>query len=436
MANVIEHKKFSKTNLKNNNNKYWFIWLYDDGQVETQNGRQGAMGQRRFITATGRGAFDAKLREKRKKGYIENITADSQSSSITADSQSSSVSAVSNSTLRSIATSQIIHKSKTVQDLIDYLVQVNAHQIANITGGKIVFDTSTAQFKTTVGVIVPDQVRQARDLLDDLGGMVAKRNWDGYSFDTKLNEYLSLIPRDFGRNRVTPQEIFPDLQKIQAENAILDGLDASFAGLVQTPTNDNTNKEPEVFNVELTLISDNDMILRIKKLFHKTKKHGHRGVYNMDVKNVYKVDIQIMKEAYEKYGMTLNNRRQLWHGTQSSNVLSILRQGLIIPPAHSSHCTGRMYGAGAYFSSVSTKALNYATNFWNSGGSTKRIFMFLADVAMGNYHLATSGWSNSYPKKGYDSTWAKGGSSGVINDEQIVYKLNQANLVYLVEFKG
>jgi len=46
----------------------------------------------------------------------------------------------------------------------------------------------------------------------------------------------------------------------------------------------------------------------------------------MDVKNVYKVDIQIMKEAYEKYGMTLNNRRQLWHGTKSSNVLSILRQ--------------------------------------------------------------------------------------------------------------
>ena len=59
--------------------------------------------------------------------------------------------------------------------------------------------------------------------------------------------------------------------------------------------------------------------------------------------------------------------------------------------------------------------------------------MFLADVAMGKYHIAGSGWG-SYPKPGYDSTWAKGGQSGVINDEMIVYKLNQANLLYLVEF--
>ena len=130
----------------------------------------------------------------------------------------------------------------------------------------------------------------------------------------------------------------------------------------------------------------------------------------------------------------IGNVMQLWHGTKASNLLSIFRQGLVIPPSSSSHCTGRMYGDGLYFSCVSTKALNYATNFWGGGGSTNRTFMFLAEVAMGNPYIAGGGWG-SYPKSGYDSTWAKGGQSGVINDEMIVYKLNQANLVYLVEFE-
>ena len=136
-----------------------------------------------------------------------------------------------------------------------------------------------------------------------------------------------------------------------------------------------------------------------------------------------------MREAYERHGANLSNKRKLWHGTKASNLLSILRQGLVIPPSHSPHCTGRMYGNGLYFSNVSTKALNYATTFWGRGGDTRRTFMFLADVAMGRYHLGGRG-----PFSGYDSVWAKGGTN-VINDEQIVYKLSQANLIYLVEFK-
>jgi poly [ADP-ribose] polymerase len=154
---------------------------------------------------------------------------------------------------------------------------------------------------------------------------------------------------------------------------------------------------------------------------------------NLSVTNVYTVKIGTMKTAFDKYGAKLSDIRQLWHGTKASNLLSILKQGLIIPPSQSAHVTGRMYGDGLYFSSISTKALNYATNFWGSGGNTDKTFMFLSDVAMGNYYLAGSGWG-SYPKRGYDSTWAKGGQSGVINDEMIVYRLDQSNLVYLVEF--
>jgi len=145
-----------------------------------------------------------------------------------------------------------------------------------------------------------------------------------------------------------------------------------------------------------------------------------------------------MKDRFDGKGASMKNIWQLWHGTRSSNLLSILKGGLIIPSSSASHCTGRMYSDGVYFSDISTKALNYATNFWGSGGNTDRTFMFLADVAMGNYHIAQSSWTK-YPVSGSDSTWAKGRdkggvTSGVINDEMIVYNLGQCNLVYLVEF--
>jgi len=425
MAEIIEHKIFSKTDLDANNNKFWKIWLYDDGQVETQNGRQGAMGQRRFITATGRGAYDAKLKEKLRKGYVENKTA---------DSDSSSVSTVSNSTLRSIASKQIKNNSPTVQELIDYLVQVNAHQITSRTGGKIVFDTSTAQFKTTVGVVVPDQVRQARNLLDDLANFVNNRDWDNYSFKTKLNNYLSLIPRDFGRHKMSPREILPNIQKIQEENDILDGLDASFAGLIQTPTTTSKDKEPEVFSVELHLIDDKKVISRIKDNVNRTRKSGH-VCRHLKLVNVYEVTINNMKKSFEKDGKKIDNIKQLYHGSRSSNLLSILRQGLVIPPSHSSHCTGRLLGNGCYFASSSTKSLNYSYGYW-SGSRSNKCFMFITDVALGKTYTPNS-LSGRFPKPGYDSIWAKAGVTGYLkNDEFVVYRTSQSNFRYLLEFKG
>ena len=64
--------------------------------------------------------------------------------------------------------------------------------------------------------------------------------------------------------------------------------------------------------------------------------------------------------------------------------------------------------------------------------------MFLLDMAMGKPYVPNKnryGYSSGrYPVSGYDSTWAKPGC-GVINDERIVYNVDQVNLKYLIEFK-
>lgn len=432
MPTVIEHKKFSLTNLGNNNNKYWNVTLYDNDDVMSEWGRQGhsASTQSKTWYGVGRSFMETKIRTKEKKGYIENEVVEG-SGTVTA----TTTAAVRNRDIKDIARKQIKHSNPLVQKLVDYLVDINAHNILTATKGRITYDTSTAQFRTTQGVVIPAQVLRARVLLNSISYEIANKNWD---IEEELNEYLSLIPRDFGRSRMSPEDILPDLSSVQQENDLLDGLDVSFVGVTTTPTKKKKKKKskkkdsaPQVFNVGMTIITDKKVISMIRNLYQQTRKSMHVS-NNLSIKTVYSVDIASMKAAFDKYGAKLSNIRQLWHGTKASNLLSILRGGLIIPPSSSRHCTGRMYGDGIYFSSVSTKALNYATNFWG-GGSSDRTFMFLADVAMGKYHLASGGWGN-YPVSGTNSTWAKGGGSGVINDEMIVYRLDQANLVFLVEF--
>jgi len=432
MSNVKEHRKcicveFGDTN----NNKWWEYILFDDGTAESAWGRVGGHTTRKPTTVT-------KALKKWREKTNPNNKPDKRYTEVKAVDTGGSVSmnSVKNGALKDIAKKQIKHSNPLVAKLIDYFVQVNAHQIMEQSGGKITYDVSTAQFKTPLGVIAQDQVSDARNLLVTIADFVSDNDFNNKQFNQTLNSYLRLIPHNVGMSKITPRLVFPNSQTVIAENTLLDGLDASFAGVIAQPKEKTASKKtaPKVFEMDLFKIVDKKVIARISKFFESSKKRGHHGVYGLHVKDIYAMKISSMKKAFDGVKDNLGNVMQLWHGTKASNLLSIFRQGLVIPPSSSAHCTGRMYGDGLYFSCVSTKALNYATNFWGGGGSTNRTFMFLAEVAMGNAHIADSGWGN-YPVSGTDSTWAKGNQSGVINDEMIVYKLNQANLVYLVEFE-
>ena len=141
-----------------------------------------------------------------------------------------------------------------------------------------------------------------------------------------------------------------------------------------------------------------------------------------------------MREAFAAKAKAIENIKQHWHGTKASNLLSIFKQGLIIPPANAAQCTGRMFGNGIYGSQQSTKALNYATNYWNASGENEdRVFMLLCDFAMGKeYH--PQGSSRRFPAPGYDSTYVAPGAANTINQESIVYSTEQVNIKYLCEF--
>jgi poly [ADP-ribose] polymerase len=428
MANVVEHRKFSCTKLGSNANKFWNVTLYDNGDVKSEFGRQGDVGQVKVWNGAGRSHMDKKIKEKEHKGYHENMVVEGTGSVV------NKAKMVSTTELKNIASKQIRSTNPIVSKLIDFLVESNAHQILLATGGKIVYDTSSASFKTTQGVIIPSQVARARDLLSSLSTFVRRSDWGNPQLEYDLNEYLSIVPRDFGRRKMNPMDIIGNSKDIQKENGILDGLDASFAGVqaVQKPTN-KVKDDSKIFDVEMEIVSDKSIISYVRNLYQATRKRMHQA-NSLSVQTVYKIEINNVKSAFEKYGAGLSNIQKLWHGTKASNLLSILKQGLVIPPSNSSHVTGRMFGNGVYFSDISTKALNYATNFWSNNGNTDRTFMFLSEAAMGNTYIPRSSSDGPYPKRGYDSVFAKEGVSGVQNNEMIVYRTDQCNLLYLVEF--
>jgi len=432
MATLVKEAKYILSNIGNNNNKFWYVELYDDASTITRNGR---VGKGEAVHPKSHGSmyaaekfFDTKCREKERKGYQPLNVVGTQTG------ESVRVQPVSN--LESIAKKQIKTNNSIVQKLIAYFTKVNAHNICSATGGQITFSNDTGLFSTPLGIVTQSNIDRANNLLISIGDKVATSDYD-YELERLTNEYMMLVPQDVGMRQVRVASFWHNLSAVQRQKSIVDSLQASLVQATQAPQDaqDDAQTDAEkVFDVQLDLVTDKAVISEINRLYKGSKNNAH-ACSHLQVKTVYAVQIATEQAAFESKGKVIGNVKRLWHGTRASNVLSILKQGLVIPPSSSAHCTGRMYGDGLYFSDQSTKSLNYSHGVtWGHGSADNNCFMFLADVAMGKSYKPTSGWGKRFPVAGYDSTFAKAGVSGVRNNEMIVYKTYQASLKFLVEF--
>jgi poly [ADP-ribose] polymerase len=443
MSAVIESRKFSLFNADGRNNKFWNITLYDNGDVEVSYGPQGGMGQRKTHSGVGRSYFEKKIREKTKASheggaYTENKVLESVVSA-------SSPQSVSKHTLAQKAVSDIGAAQPELRKLVEYFADVNAHNIYEASGGKITYDTSTGQFKTTQGVVSLDQIQEARSLLDSIEKFASKNDFNSSAFKAVLNPYLSLIPQ----KGLVRQMHFPsmfsvgDSEGLQRQNDILDGLESSYATVLANAQKSDGKPvkqvaEEALFKVTLQQ-SDKKTFDAVRKYYNDTKG-SHYDVQSYDVCRVFDLDIQHMSAGFVKKvaEMAKNkphgaNIMRLFHGTKACNMLSILKAGFVMPRQGTSiHITYDMFGSGVYFSDQSTKSIRYATGAWGGSGARDRKFMFLVDVAMGNMYIPRSSFKGKCPT-GYDSTFAKAGHSGVLNNEMIVYHLGQIKPVIIME---
>jgi poly [ADP-ribose] polymerase len=258
---------------------------------------------------------------------------------------------------------------------------------------------------------------------------VNKRDWSK-EYTRIVENYLMLVPQKVKNMRLI-ENVFPDVVTLDKQNGILDSLEASLDSLINVPVSDPNAPKPQndVFSIDMSLLEDSSAFDRINKKFKSTLHHGHTCSH-LKLDKVYEIEISNMKSRFDQYGRAIGNIKELWHGTRVANVLSILHKGLIMPKQN----YNLLFGTGIYFSDQSTKSLNYSHGFWDGGAKDNECFMFLSSVSMGKEYVPLHK-DNDMPKKGYDSTYAIGGKSGVINNEMVIYNLNQCNLTYLCKFK-
>ncbi len=417
---IIESSRLVFSDLSKSSYKYYDIELHDNGDVISRFGAVGATNPQTCNYGNqGKLFYDKKIQSKLKKSYSHAKVINSGGPTNIGENKGSLV---------DIALSQIRFQNEAIRDLIKRLVNSNVHKITNATS--VTYNANSGVLSTPLGVLTAEAINEARILLPFFN--------DNTKIDAKykknIDAYLRLVPRNKSY-KMKYEDIFPNSDMVKKELDLLDALENSLAiiskpqvpvvGIVQTPIE-------KIFDLKLDILHDINERQRIEKKYWETRKSGHSSS-NLKIKEIFELQIDCVKNSFDTQGSKLGEIKELWHGTSSSNLISIFRGGLkIIPPSSTKIC-GAMFSTGLYFASASTKSLNYATGYW-SGNREQSFFMFLADVALGKYYVPRSSVS-SPPPAGYDSYWAQERVSGVMNDEFIVQKEHQHNLKYLIEFQ-
>lgn len=405
---LLKTAYFVKSNIEENNNKYWRIELYSDNIVKTYFGRVGDTAQVKDFGRMGEKFFNKKIGEKTRKGYNQ----------VDILSEKTVKQAGPNATLK-----DLIKSVETDSlDFLNFLVDVNVHNIVDNTSIK--YNINTGAFSTPLGIIGQSSIDRAREELDKISIFITSQNYNHPELITLVENYLMLVPTIVGR-KLSVQSLYPNIDAIEKQKGILDSLEASLTNVTTIQSSEPTAR---LFDFKLFESKDSSKNKEITDLFNKTKQKRHT-CYKMQPTKFYEVELMSQRAKFSSYN-TESNIMRLWHGSNVANILSILKNGLKIPR---SYTNGWNFGPGIYLSDQSTKALNYATGYW-SGKTEKRSFMFLADVAMGKIYEATSTFSQ--PPIGYDSSLCKPEKvKTLLNNEMIVYNADRVNLMYLVEFK-
>jgi poly [ADP-ribose] polymerase len=443
MANVIESEMYVAVNPLENNNKMWRYFRYDNDTISYEFGRVGGTTQTTEPEPYSEKKLLAKIKEKTadkpgKRYQKVEVVAGSTPGTQVMKLGAATSKPLTKDEIARIAANEIGAGDPVVIALVKKLAEANRHELQVASGGELDIDLETGIIKTAVGVVTADAINQARVLLDDMVPFVKAKNFDAVEFVTLLGSYLKRVPQKTHHAKGWHRTFISTMEAVKKQTGLLDQLETSISLATQravdaakAPKADGTIAAP-TFEVKLKIVSDKKILDEVNRLYKATAQSMHSSS-RLKVSRVYEIDIPHMSSAFEADGRKVGGIKMLWHGTRMFNVLSIMKRGLIMPKTlKTMNIAGAMFGDGLYFSDQSTKSLNYATGFWGGGGRDTTCFMFLVDVAMGK------SWTPSGPcngqKSGYDSCYAVGGKSGVMNNEMIVYRTSQANPRYLVEF--
>lgn len=430
--NLIQKKTLNMLDAIANSNKFYTIELHENNnnyRIFTEYGRTGnsSVKEVRFPISLleAQKEFDKIVKSKIKKGYrevelIQSTTGSNKAKEVIelrdADQKIK--------TVNIIKTKSNLHPK--IQDFIKQIYAESNQKFSYLTTGQV--GSGNANVLGTLSIV---QIEKGRKILQEIADTINLKKQVNISDVIKIsNEYYSNIPRAFGR-KITPEQIaIKTLEKINEEMDVLKFYEDSIRLGDITYDTENIDKQYEALKSEIDLLNDQNKYDKIVHYVNSTESQ-HHGV-RLVVSNIFIVN---QKNA-PKFNGNCGNVKELFHGTRSANMPGILSSYLKLPnQLKGVYITGAMFGPGIYFADQSTKSSQYSCSRF--GGTTNKYnsaFMFLAEVALGKIKEEYYSAYHYDAPKGYHSVKGVMGRS-LLHNEYIIYKENQQQLKYIIEFE-
>ena len=389
---------------ENNNNKYYEM-IPNGNSFTVKYGRVGASAQ---VTSYPESQFNKKYNEKIKKGYVDQTELRKDLVSVEKPEDKQLYKDI---------------EDASVRQLIEFLQKCAKQKIAD-------------NYTVSSEKVTQAMVDEGQNILNNIANTK-----DFKSFNALLLNLFNVLPRKMANVNDYLAKSNADFSNIYSREQDL--LNVMRGQVVQHIVDTKTKKNKKKINttildalgLELEPVTATDEKIIRKELGElKDKYYMAWKVKNKATDDKYKAHI---KESDFK------NSKLLWHGSRNENWMSIISNGLILNP--NAVITGKMFGYGIYFGLQSRKSFNYTSyknSYW-AHGNEDTAFMGLYDVHYGNPYIVADFNSKYYDfdynklrKEGnYDCLHADSRKGMLRNDEIIVYREDQVNIRYLVEFK-
>lgn len=427
---VVNKKTLNFFDAVKNSNKYYTIELHKGDvnyRVFTDYGRLGITSTKQVREtddlSVAEKEFDKIFKSKVKKGYKEVELAQSTTGSDKAK-ELIDINEVKPKKPKKAKKSQL---HPDIQDFVKQIFDEAGRKLNQFVRG----DSST-DGASPLGKLSLRQINKGRNLLQDISDVI--NNKSTVTIDDVLglsNEYYANIPKSFGF-RVSPSQIAIKTPEEVAEQ--IDMLkfyeDSLRMGDVIYDVS-NIDKQYKSLKSDIGLLPKTDKMHKFLVDYVRNSESIHHNV-TLDVKNIFTVKQNNCPDFDDSVG----NKKLLFHGTRSANMPGILSSCLRLPTQLKGvHITGAMFGPGLYFADNSTKSSQYScSKFGGTANKFDSAFMFVSEVALGKIEKVENSHYFLEPSKGYDSVKGVAGRS-LLHNEYIVYKENQHQLKYIIEFE-
>ncbi|CAN9093440.1 unnamed protein product [Alternaria alternata] len=423
---TIYDASLNQTNSGANNNKFYIAQILTNGtkyQTWTRWGRVGDRGQMKML---GNGSFDDAMREFEKKfkdksglrwadrgdepragkyAYVErSYNPDSDDDD---EDDANAGTASGDMDTKDSAPPVESTLSRPVQDLMKLIFN---QDYFNATMSALNYDAN----KLPLGKLSKGTIARGFQALKDLSVLIDNNDATSRDEVERLsNQYFSIIPHAFGRNR---PPVIRDINLLKKEIELLESLSdmKETAAMLKDQLKDKSdvNKLDKQFqglgmNEMSPLDHKSREFVEIDEYLNNSKGKTHNVSYK--VQEIFRIERQGEFERFDKskYSKIASNRRLLWHGSRVTNYGGILGQGLRIAPPEAP-ATGYMFGKGIYLADMSSKSANYCASY-NSGGTA---LLLLCEAELGNpmHELTDASYTAGEDaiKKGMYSTFGMG----------------------------